>query len=151
MLKPIIRFFNLVLAGLVAGIVLGIWLGYNPAAFSAQTYIEQQQHVISALNTLMPVLGLIAIVLTILSAFLQRDRGRMFWILLAAAGLLIISGLVTRFGNQPINAVVMTWDAADAPGNWAELRDRWWSFHTVRMLTSLLAFCLIGWAHMRRV
>lgn len=150
MLKSTIRFLNLVLAGLVAGIVLGIWLGYNPAAYAAQTYIEQQQHVISALNTLMPVLGLIAIVLTILSAFLQKDPRRVFWTLLAAAALLVASGLVTRFGNQPINAVVMTWDAADAPGNWTELRDQWWSFHTIRMLTSLLAFCLIGWAHMRR-
>jgi len=150
MLKSTVRFFNLVLAGVVAGVVLGIWLGYNPAGLSAHTYIEQQQHVISALNTLMPVLGLIAILLTILSALLRQGSRRISGVLLTAAGLLIISGLVTRFGNQPINAIVMTWNAADAPESWAGLRDQWWSFHTIRTVTSLLAFCLIAWAHMKK-
>ncbi len=150
MLKPTIRFLNLMLAGLVAGIVLGIWLGYNPEDFSAQTYVEQQQHVISALNTLMPVLGLVAIVLTLVSAFLRQHPRRNFWLLLIAAGLLIISGLVTRLGNQPINAIVMTWDRSAIPGDWAGLRDKWWTLHSVRTVTSLLAFCLIGWAHLKK-
>lgn len=150
MAKSLIRFLDILLAGLIAGTVCGIWLGYNPAHLSAQAYVEQQQNVIRSLNTLMPLLGMITIVLTILSAFLQKKRGPIFVMLLAASALLITSGLVTRFGNQPINAIVMTWDKADIPGNWTELRDQWWSLHTIRAATSLLAFGLIGWAHMRK-
>jgi hypothetical protein len=62
------------MAGLVAGTLFGIWIGYNPQNLSAQTYIEQQQSVIKALNTLMPLLGLIAIILTVISAFMQRGN-----------------------------------------------------------------------------
>lgn len=150
MARSLIRFLNILLAGLVAGTVCGIWLGYNPAGFSAQTYVEQQQNVIASLNTLMPLLGLLTMILTILSAFLQKERGGTFILLLTAAALLLTSGLVTRFGNQPINTLVMTWSKNSVPDNWTVLRDQWWSLHTVRAATSLLAFALIGWAHMRK-
>lgn len=147
MAKALIRFLNILVTGLIAGTVCGIWLGYNPAGFSAQTYVEQQQNVITSLNTVMPLLGLFAIILTILSAFLRKKRDGAFFTLLVAASLLIASGLVTRLGNQPINAVVMTWSKSTIPDNWADLRDQWWSLHTIRTGTSLLAFALVVWAH----
>lgn len=146
----IIRFLNILFAGLIAGTLIGIWVGYNPQYLSSQTYIEQQQSVIKALNTLMPLLGLFTIVLTITSAFMQKDNSPIFIILLIAAASLIISGLVTRFGNQPINSIVMTWNKTDIPTNWIELRDKWWSFHIVRTVTALVSFGLIIWTNMRK-
>jgi membrane protein YqaA with SNARE-associated domain len=68
----LLRFANVLLAGLVVGSVFGIWLGYNPASLSASAYIEQQQHAIEALNVTMPVLGAICIVLTLVHALLVR-------------------------------------------------------------------------------
>lgn len=146
----IIRFLNIVMAGLIAGTLVGIWIGYNPQNLSAQTYVEHQQSVIKALNTLMPLLGLITIILTVLSAIMQRDNKTIFISLLIAAVLLIISGLVTRFGNQPINSIVMTWNKADVPSNWTELRDKWWSLHIIRALTAMAAFCLIVWIYVQK-
>ena len=146
----IIRFIDLLMAGLIAGVLFGIWIGYNPQTLSAQTYLEQQQSAIKALNTLMPLLGLITILLTVISAFIQRDNKTVFIALLIAAAFLIISGLVTRFGNQPINSIVMTWNKVDVPGNWAELRDKWWSLHKIRAVTSVLAFCIIIWTNIRK-
>ena len=131
------------MAGQIAGTIFGIWIGYNPQNLSAPTYVEHQQSVIKALNTLMPILGLITIVLTVISALMQKDNKSVFISLLVAAVLLIISGLVTRFGNQPINAIVMTWNKADVPSNWTELRDKWWSWHIIRAVTAIAAFCLI--------
>ncbi len=146
----VIRFLNIVMAGLIAGTLFGIWIGYNPQNLSAQTYVEQQQSVIKALNTLMPILGLLVIILTVISAFMQKGNQTVFILLLIAAVLLIISGLVTRFGNQPINSIVMTWNKVDAPNNWLELRDKWWSWHVIRALSALVAFCLIVWTSMRK-
>ena len=146
----IIRFLNILMAGLIAGTIFGIWIGYNPQNLSAPTYVEHQQSVIKALNTLMPILGLITIVLTVISAFMQKDNKIIFISLLVAAVLLIISGLVTRFGNQPINAIVMTWNKADVPSNWTELRDKWWSWHIIRAVTTIVAFCLIVWTSMQK-
>ena len=150
MLLLIIRFLNILMAGLIAGALFGIWIGYNPHSFSSGTYVEYQQSVIKALNTLMPVLGLITIVLTVISALMQRENKGVLISLLVAAGLLIISGLVTRFGNQSINAIVMTWDKLNVPGNWGELRDKWWSFHVIRTVSALAAFSLIVWTSMRK-
>ena len=56
---------------------------------------------------------------------MQRDSKTVFISLLIAAMFLIISGLVTRFENQPINSIVMTWNKADIPINWTTLRDKW--------------------------
>ncbi len=141
--KRTIRFFNVVMAALVAGAIFGIWLGYNPKNLSAPTFIEQQQSVISDLNTLMPILGLVTILLTLTSAILSKKEKRAFTILLTATFFLVLSGLTTRFGNQPINSIVMSWDMNTPPGNWMELRDQWWTFHEIRTLTALIALCLI--------
>ena len=98
----------------------------------------------------MPLFGLITIILTLASAFLQRRNQTLLLLLLFAAGLLIVSGLITRLGNQPINSIVMTWDKTAVPNNWAELRDKWWSLHIARTLTAVGAFALILWTGMRK-
>lgn len=141
----IIRFADLFITGIVAGILFGIWIGYNPKRLSAHTYLEQQQAVIKSLNTLMPLMGLMAIILTIAVAFIEKEKSSGFIVLLIAAGLLIIAGLITKFGNQPINNIIMTWNKTEMPNNWTSLRDRWWFFHTIRMLTCVIAFSLVGW------
>lgn len=146
----IIRFFDLLMAGLIAGTLFGIFIGYNPQSLSSQTYVEQQQSVIEALNILMPILGFITIILTLISAFLQKSNSIIIITLLFAAVLLIISGLVTKFGNQPINSIVMTWDKLNPPSEWIELRDKWWSFHMIRTTTAFLAFCLIIWTSLQK-
>ena len=104
----IIRFLNIALAGLIAGTLFGTLVGYNPKSFTLQTYIEQQQGAIKGLNTLMPLLGLITTILTVISAFLQKENQTFFVSMLIAAAFLILAGLITRFGNQPINSIVMT-------------------------------------------
>ncbi|MEP7143425.1 MAG: DUF1772 domain-containing protein [Ferruginibacter sp.] len=150
MTNLVIRFLNLLLAGLLSGAMFGIWIGFNPKSLSVQTYVEQQQAVIKALNTLMPLLGLVTILLTVTAAILQRQNQPVFVTLLIAAALLIISGLITKFGNQPINSIVVTWNKMDIPANWTGLRDKWWSLHKIRTLAALLAFSFIIWSGMRK-
>jgi hypothetical protein len=142
----IIQFMNIVMAALVTGAIFGIWIGYNPKGLSAPTFIEQQQSAITALNTLMPLLGLITILLTITSAILHKKNKTTFSLLLIAAVFLIFSGLITRFGNQPINSIVMTWAMHTPPVNWEDLRDEWWVYHQFRTLTAFIGLCLIVWA-----
>lgn len=144
-MKQLIKFLDVILTGLVAGIIFGIWIGYNPQSLSSVAYVEQQQNAIRALNVLMPVLGLISIILTVAYAFLCRGDKLNRNLLFAAAVFLIASGVITRFGNQPINAVVITWDLDSIPDNWTELRDRWWTFHIMRTLSALTGFALIVW------
>ncbi len=127
----------------MVGVVFGTWLANNPFDLSAATYIEQQQHVIRALNTLMPILGAIGILLTIASAVLARDSCRTLYLLIAAIFCLVVAGLVTNFFNQPINSQVMTWNAQAPPSNWMELRNEWWQWHTIRMIAAILALSFL--------
>jgi uncharacterized membrane protein len=138
------------MAALVAGTIFGIWIGYNPKDLSFPTYIEVQQQTILALNTLMPLLGLITIILTIISAFLRKKEKMAFSVLLVASVFLIISGLTTKFGNQPINSIVMTWDMNGPPNNWMDLRNQWWFYHEVRTLSAFIGLCLIVWTSMKK-
>lgn len=150
MTTRIIQFCNIVMVALVTGTIFGIWIGYNPKDLSAPTFIEQQQNAILALNTLMPILGLITILLTLTSAFLQRKDKITFSVLVVASVFLIVSGLTTKFGNQPINSIVMTWDMNTPPNNWTELRNQWWIFHELRTLSAFIGLCLIVWTSIKK-
>ncbi len=142
MVANVIRFASLLLMALVVGTMFGIWLGFNPSGLTAATYVEQQQHAIRALNTLLPVLGAVCILLTAALAALTKDDKRARYLLVAAAICLAAAGLITRFGNQPINAVVMTWSAQTPAANWMELRDTWWQWHILRTTAGISALVL---------
>jgi hypothetical protein len=60
-----IRFILLLLLSLLIGTMFGIWLGFNPASLSAAAYVEQQQNAIRSLNTLLPVMGAVCILLAV--------------------------------------------------------------------------------------
>ena len=145
MTMTVVRFTNIFMAALVAGTIFGIWLGFNPAALSASTYVEQQQSAIRALNVTMPILGAVCIVLTLVHASLVRANRSSFYLLLLGAALLVAAGLITRFGNQPINAQVITWSALAPPSTWARARDQWWYWHVLRTIAGIAALaCIIA-------
>jgi hypothetical protein len=67
-------------------------------------------------------------------------RGR--YLLAGAVVCLLTAAWVTRFGNQPINAIVMTWNPQSPPAEWAQLRDTWWRWHTVRASAGIVGLGL---------
>lgn len=150
MTTSIIRFLNVIIAALLAGVSFGIWIGFNPLSLSPSTYIEQQQNMIQALNVLMITLVFSATVITIISAFLQKNNKPVFITLLIASLFFIICIIISRFGNQPINNIIMKWQPDSLPGNLSELRDKWWSFHIMRTIAELIALCLVTWTSIRK-
>jgi len=136
------RFLLLILLSLLVGTMFGIWVGYNPASLSAPAYVEQQQNAIRAFNTLLPSIGAACILLTAGLAYRERSDSRVRYLHIAAAILMLVAALVTRFGNQPINAIVMTWSAQAPAANWLQLRDDWWQWHIVRSVAGIGALAL---------
>ncbi len=137
-----IRFLSLLLTSLLVGTTFGVWLGFNPAALSATAYVEMQQNAIRALNVSIPVLGLVCILLNTALAVLTKDDKRTRYLLVAAVICLAAAGLITRFANQPINAIVMTWTPHAPAANWTELRDTWWHWHVLRTIAAIAALAL---------
>jgi len=146
MASNIVRFVLLVTLALLVGTMFGIWVGFNPTSLSASTYVEQQQNAIRSLNMLLPAMGAICVALAVALAALTKDDPRSRYLLVAAALLMVLAGLVTRFANQPINALVMTWSAQAPPANWAQLRDEWWQWHIVRSVAGITALALTALA-----
>ncbi|HNP96258.1 MAG TPA: DUF1772 domain-containing protein [Cyclobacteriaceae bacterium] len=146
----IVRFLNILIVSVLAGVSLGIWIGFNPMHLTVQTYIEQQQNMLRSLRVLMVTLVFLATILTLISAFMQRKNKSTFASLLVASGFLVACILITRFGNKPIDDVVLTWASTSVPDNWTELRDSWWSLHITRTLTEIIALCLITWTAIKK-
>lgn len=140
----VVWFALLLLAAMLVGTMFGIWVGFDPAALSAQAYVEQQQNAIRSLNTFLPALGAVCIALTVALAVLSQGRTR-GW-LGAAAVCFVVAGLITRFGNQPINAIVITWSPQAPDARWMQMRDTWWHWHTLRTLLGIVAisFALVA-------
>jgi uncharacterized membrane protein len=143
MIAASVNFANLLLAALVIGASFGVWLSFNPAGLDAPSYVAMQQQGIRALNVTMPALGAATILLTLLAAGISwGDRTRLA-LLLAAAACFLAAALITRFLNQPINAIVMTWSAAAPPPEWAAFRDAWWRWHVLRTFIGIGGLCLV--------
>jgi hypothetical protein len=132
----------LMLSGLVAGSVFGIWRGYDVTGYTPATFVEVHQHAVDGLNTLLPALGLATVILVAVLAFEARGR-QALWPYCGALVLLIAAGLVTRLFNQPINAQIMEWSASKLPPNWETVRAGWWMWHLVRMALSVGGALLI--------
>jgi len=133
----------LLLISLVAGAMFGIWRGYDPATFGPGTFVEVHQGAVHGLNTLLPAIGLGAISSVAVLAFLARSRPAVLWFYIAAGASMVAAALITRFGNQPINAQIMSWTAADLPDTWTALRDSWWSWHLGRLTAGIAAELLL--------
>jgi archaellum biogenesis protein FlaJ (TadC family) len=147
---PLVRFLNIIVAGLLAGVSFGIWIGFNPSGLSPSTFIEQQQNMLQSLRTLMVSLVLLATIITILSAYLQKHDKSAFISLILAAVFFIVCILITRFGNKPIDDIVITWTKDAIPNNWTELRDNWWSFHILRTVAEIIALLLVTWTSIKK-
>ncbi|MFN0215257.1 MAG: anthrone oxygenase family protein [Saprospiraceae bacterium] len=150
MTKTILQFFNIILVALLAGTSFGIWMGFNPTNYSATTYLEQQQHLVRSLNTLMVSMVISATLVTIASAYLQRKNKKVYIALLLAAAFLASCIFISRFGNLPIQTEMLAWKIDALPEDWTMLRDKWWNFHIIRTIAELIALVLVAWTSVQK-
>lgn len=140
MLKVIVDFASLLSAALLGGALFGVYLSFNPAGLNAATYITHQQQGIRRLHPVMPGLGALTILLTVVAAGLafRASERRQSLLLLTAAVCFAAAGVITRFWNQPVNSQVIAWSADAPPANWMTLRDKWWRSHQLRTVMGLV-------------
>jgi len=133
MLPFILDVTNLLLAAFLVGAMVNATMVLNPARLDAAHYIIVQQQGIRTLNAVLPKLGALTIAVTVAAAVLARENKTRMALLIATALCFVVSGLITRLANQPINAVVMGWDSGAPPQQWTELRDVWWRWNGLRL------------------
>lgn len=136
-LRTIFQLVAVLLISLVAGSTFGIWRGYDPAAYSALTFLETHQGAVRGLNVLLPVMGMSAMLFTAILAVLARRNRAALAAYASAMALMAIAAAITRFANQPINAEIMAWTAETMPAQWTHVRDAWWNWHIIRTLVGI--------------
>lgn len=143
MARYALQFIDIMIIALLAGSVFGIWRGYDPSGYSPAAFLEIHQGAVRGLNTLLPAMGAAAIVLTGILAWNATGKALPFRLYVVAMAAMVTAALVTRFGNQPINATVMTWTPGAMPSGWEELRDTWWRWHLVRVAAIITALAVL--------
>ena len=141
------RFVNLLLVGLLAGLLVGVFLvelallEVGPAVYTA---VQKPKH--EVFQPVMPVLDTLVIVSGLLVLFLIPDRKT--WVFgLAVVGVACTTALTatTLLVNVPINTeIINIWSVENPPADWAKVRDRWNFFHSLRTVLAVVAFsCLL--------
>jgi uncharacterized membrane protein len=64
----------------------------------------------------------------------------------SASLLAVISFVVTRFGNVPINRMIKTWSAAAPPDDYERLLSRWLILNDLRTATAIIGFACVIFA-----
>ena len=134
---------SIVLLSLLLGTTFGIWRGYDATNYAPSTFVEMHQGAVRGLNVILPMFGLITLLITASLGVLSRDRPGVLWLYGLAFIAIAVAGLVTRFGNQPINDQVMGWTATTLPADWTAIRDRWTSLNAVRVVSSFAGELLL--------
>ncbi|WP_245660405.1 DUF1772 domain-containing protein [Nocardia kruczakiae] len=70
-------------------------------------------------------------------------RGAALRVAACATVLVILSFLVTRFGNVPINQQIKRWAVGTPPADYADILRRWELFHFTRTGCAVVAFILV--------
>jgi ribosomal protein S10 len=141
----VVQFVAIVLTSLSMGVHFGTWLTEAPLreTRSGALFTEVQQGRDRVAARIMPILGNAAILSVAACAFLVRAVPGAFALSLLA--LVFVAGdmAVTLGGNVPINKKVQSWNVAQPPPEWAELRDRWERLHTIRTTSIVSGFALL--------
>src|SRR6266403_588485 len=105
----IIRFLDLLISGLMAGMMIGVLLRPGNRSISDVIYLENIKAFINASNKKIPSLWLLSLLLTLSLAILQVAILSVFIPLLVAAVFLVFTGMITRLGNRPIERQILRW------------------------------------------
>ncbi|PSK89795.1 DUF1772 domain-containing protein [Taibaiella chishuiensis] len=146
MQKSILWYCSLVLVMLVTGVFWGTWFTLTRSldTFPADHFIRIGQTIIHNVAGPMRVLMPLTLVMQLLLCIAYRKQGRVFYALLAAFGLMIVTLLITLLVEVPIDNQIRTWTSDRIPADWRELRATWKQFHAYRTLTSILSFALLS-------
>ena len=136
---------GILLVALVVGVYWGPWVALTRSL--SRLDVEVFLPVVKLLNAnlagLMTALVPLALVGQVGMLAVDHSRGPLPFTLAAVALLLfIVTVVVTVLTEVPIVKRVVTWEVETVPSNWRALRDRWLSFHLLRVIPGVVALGL---------
>jgi uncharacterized membrane protein len=144
MKSRLVTSFALVATGMLAGVFYYGTFTVIPAFFEVPVDVHLKYRV-ALMNhnaVYVQLLTAFAILAPGLLALAGRHVRRIKNFAILAAVSALISILITRFGNVPINRMMRIWEAGTVPKNWREILERWNMFNNIRTFFALASFGL---------
>lgn len=139
-----------ILAGVFAGAVLAAWLTEASLDGAAETWIGYHQAIASPYTPALLSLGILALIAAGWTLAGSWPNVPLRWLLFLATWCLLFALAVTVAVHIPISAQVLSWQLADPPADWEEVRLRWSIAHGIRAVFAVAAFVLLVLAALRR-
>ncbi|HEV3324681.1 MAG TPA: DUF1772 domain-containing protein [Puia sp.] len=144
-MQKILQALALLLTGLLAGVFYYGTFTVIPAFYEVPLTVHLQYRVELMNHNAVYVQFLTAfsIIAPAIYAISVRRNLKLRNLAFAAAITALISILVTRFGNVPINRMMRVWESGTAPANWREILDGWNMFNDIRTFFGMASFILM--------
>ncbi|GAB3018951.1 hypothetical protein GCM10027051_25020 [Niabella terrae] len=142
MKQKTLELITAVLLILVTGIFWGTWFSLSrtmhhlPPDYFITIGKEIMANVAVPMSVMMPA-SIICLLLLLFSTW--KTKALYFYCILTSLVLFILALIITLTIEVPIDNQIKTWNANNLPADWAEIRDHWQLFHTLR--TFLTLFC----------
>jgi hypothetical protein len=140
----VIKFLNLLIAGIFAGALFSASAALRPAFrnLSGKEFTKLHQLTTHTYDPLMPILLVLSMLSAIFVLFLSYNFEMVnTWLLISGLICELIVGLISFAVPVPINKDIDKWSVDSPPANFSEVRARWDFYHNIRTIFGVLAFC----------
>ena len=140
------EFISILLSALVAGMFCGPWvaLSRSISTFKPEVFLAIVHRMNRNMSPVMTILIPAALLSIVPVLFISYDeKPRTFYLTLTGFALFIVALLVTVLVEVPIVKQIETWTVSTLPENWQQLRDRWGTFHVVRVVAAVAGFAFL--------
>jgi uncharacterized membrane protein len=136
---------SIVLAALVAGVFWGPWLALTRSirTLTPDVFLVVVHRLDQNLGRIMSVLFPATMLVLIADAAFSFGHPISFVLTVAAFALFLLALIVTAAVEVPIVKQIRGWTGDTIPANWTTLRDRWVSFHLLRVVPGILGLALL--------
>ena len=142
----LVKFASIFLLGLVSGVSFSHLLQRGPKkTLPAAHFLAVQQVLLRNYGPAVGALEVASFVSTLVMAIVTRQEHLVCFLAALASACVLIMVTIWAVWINPINRTVNSWTPETVPSNWADLRDRWHSLHTIRLLLSAVAFGAVIW------
>jgi uncharacterized membrane protein len=146
MTLKIFELISITLAAVVGGMYWGPWLALTRSLkmFKPEVFLDVVDRLNRNMAPLMTALTPIALLSIIPVLFISYGNQPItFYLNFAGFALFVVALLVTTLIEVPIVKQVAMWTPETLPTNWQQLRDRWGSFHIIRVVAGIVGLALL--------
>jgi MFS-type transporter involved in bile tolerance (Atg22 family) len=136
---------SVVLGALILGVFWGPWLALTrsldtltPSVFL--TIVHRLDKNLGRNMTVLYPVTLVSIIAMLIFSFASPVA---FWLTTAGFAMFVLALIVTSAIEVPIVTQIRGWTETTMPANWQVLRDRWVSFHLLRVIPGILGVGLL--------